>query len=907
MTLQRFSSRTEHLGKEFLAKILQGAVKYHRIAGYFRSSIFELIGEEIADIPDVKIVCNSELEICDFQIAARYRNSALKELWNTIDDAAESLLHRERYRRLDALLASKHIEIRVVPKERIFLHGKAGLVQYKNGSKIAFIGSVNETKSAFNNNYELVWKDDESESADWVEKEFQSLWRDGIPLPETIYEEIHRVANRQEVSINVVAPKELPGAAFAESPIYRGGEELQPWQRSFVTLFLKHREWYGKARLLLADEVGVGKTLSMAASAVLTALLGDGPALILAPATLTWQWQAELLDKLGVPSAVWSSEMQSWLDPNAHLLSPRKDPSFISRCPHKIAIISTGLIVQQFSDGKFIKDAERLLARRYGIVILDEAHKARGHGNEKDETKERIPNNLLAFMRQIAKKTKHIILGTATPIQTSVRDLWDLLDILRSGAEFVLGDNNSVWRDVKLAVPFITGESVPETPDAMLNCICNPLPPEGENETIDTICNIEGFNRKKYIQSYSFDELSPPSQNFVYNCQTPDFLKNCNPVLRHVVLRKREDLEKAGLMIKVGVNAHPDRKRSVLYDYRFDGLGLSTNMPFQTAYEKAEEFCSLLQKRVRTAGFMKTLLLQRICSSFYAGKKTAENMLEQSFTKELYDPEEKINKILSEMTKKEVECLNEIKLQLSRNEAVDPKLDTVKWFLQDFRTDGKTWLEHGCIIFSQYYDTAEWIASKLNECFPNESVAVYAGAGKSRLYYENESAAIEREEIKKAVKKHEIRLLVATDAACEGLNLQTLGTLINIDLPWNPSRLEQRLCRIKRFGQRRKSVDMLNLVYNNTQDEKVYSALSERLHDIHKIFGSIPDTIEDEWIDNEEELKERINIYIEEREKAQNSFTAKYNTTVDPDKNKWDLCTKVLSRRDITDILAESW
>ena len=66
------------------------------------------------------------------------------------------------------------------------------------------------------------------------------------------------------------------------------------------------------------------------------------------------------------------------------------------------------------------------------------------------------------------------------------------------------------------------------------------------------------------------------------------------------------------------------------------------------------------------------------------------------------------------------------------------------------------------------------------------------------------------------MKSREVTLVVATDAACEGLNLQALGTLINVDLPWNPSRLEQRLGRIKRFGQARKEVDMLNLVYQDT-------------------------------------------------------------------------------------------
>ena len=114
---------------------------------------------------------------------------------------------------------------------------------------------------------------------------------------------------------------------MAEAPIYRGGEQLQPWQRSFVTMFLEHREVYGKARLLLADEVGVGKTLSMATSALVSALLDDGPVLILAPSTLTIQWQIEMMDKLGVPAAVWSSQKKVWLGVEGQILSPRGDSS----------------------------------------------------------------------------------------------------------------------------------------------------------------------------------------------------------------------------------------------------------------------------------------------------------------------------------------------------------------------------------------------------------------------------------------------------------------------------------------------------------------------------------------------------------------------------------------------------
>lgn len=126
----------------------------------------------------------------------------------------------------------------------------------------------------------------------------------------------------------------------------------------------------------------------------------------------------------------------------------------------------------------------------------------------------------------------------------------------------------------------------------------------------------------------------------------------------------------------------------------------------------------------------------------------------------------------------------------------DPKLAAIQYFLTEHRTDGKTWVEHGCIIFSQYYDTAHSAAAELAKLFPGEPVGVYAGTGKSGLFRGDDFASVEREDLKAAVKKREIRLLVATDAACEGLNLQTLGTLINVDLPWNPSRLEQRLGRI---------------------------------------------------------------------------------------------------------------
>lgn len=907
MSIRRFSSRIERLDTEFLAAALQGATKYFRIAGYFRSSIFELVGEEIARIPEVKIVCNSELDLADFQVAKRLRDNKLKECWNQVDVAAEAQIMPERYQRLDALLRAGNVEIKVAPKERLFLHGKAGVMYYPDGSRKAFIGSVNETRRAFAQNYELLWQDDDPASADWVEAEFGALWQDGVPLPETILAEITRVANRREVTVEVLKPAEIPGAALAEAPIYRGGEQLQPWQRSFVTMFLEHRDLYGKARLLLADEVGVGKTLSMAVSALISALLKDGAALILAPSTLIFQWQLEMMDKLGIPTAVWSSQKKVWLGVEGQMLSPRGDSTAIKTCPYRIAIVSTGLIMHQRENGNFVREADLLLKRTFGTVILDEAHKARAKGGFGENAG--APNNLLAFMLQIAKRTRHLILGTATPIQTNVRELWDLLAILNSGAEFVLGDELSLWRDVERALPVVTGKEAPATTRDVWEWLRNPLPPANEHDVIFRIRNELGLRPDEFYCGHRHDDLPYVIGNlWLSECLDDNFFRHYNPALRHVVLRKRQQLEDDGLLERIGVNTHPMPGKQALYQSRFVNLGIRTNAPFEAAYQKAEEFCQHLRQRASSAGFMKTMMLQRICSSFASGLKTAQRMLaRRTISNEDEDAIDEVEHILAEMSPAEAACLREIERQLSRPEATDPKLETVKWFLHKFHTDGKTWHEHGCIIFSQYYDTAEWIAAESAKLLPNEAVALYAGAGKSRLYRGAQFSSVEREAIKTAVRMRDIHIVVATDAACEGLNLQTLGTLINIDLPWNPSRLEQRLGRIKRFGQARKCVDMLNLVYHDTQDEKIYAILSERLKDTYDIFGSLPDTIEDDWIDDEETLRREMDSYIHKRKAAQNAFTVKYRASLDPEANRWELCARVLSRRNIVEILSEPW
>jgi helicase-like protein len=88
--------------------------------------------------------------------------------------------------------------------------------------------------------------------------------------------------------------------------------------------------------------------------------------------------------------------------------------------------------------------------------------------------------------------------------------------------------------------------------------------------------------------------------------------------------------------------------------------------------------------------------------------------------------------------------------------------------------------------------------------------------------------SVTKDAITTALRNGGIRVLVCTDAASEGLNLQAAGALINYDLPWNPSKVEQRIGRIDRIGQRFPQVRVVNLFLTDSVDERVYTVLRRR-------------------------------------------------------------------------------
>ncbi|MEG3056781.1 MAG: phospholipase D-like domain-containing anti-phage protein [Methanoculleus sp.] len=900
--IRRFSSRRERLDTSFLNDRLKGAHAYDRIAGYFSSSILEVAGENLDQITGtVRMVCNSQLDVKDVK-TAQAAVGAMRKEWCATEPEKLGEGSRSRFQKLHDYLTSGKLEVRVLPDAAFgLIHGKAGIITLADGTKTAFMGSANESKSAWRLNYELIWEDDSPEAVRWVEEEFDALWnhKDCRRLSEFVIEDVGRIARRTVIpSIEEWEKDPEPAAAVIESPVYRRELGLWEHQKYFVKLaFDTHQTPHG-ARFLLADMVGLGKTLQLAMSAMLMALTGDRPILVLAPKTLLWQWQDEMKNLLDLPSAVWNG--RQWVDEEG-IEHPVMGDEGIIRCPRRIGIVSYGLITYGYSNPDKSKVPDLLKQKKYECIIVDEVHRARRKkltpGQEYHKAQ---PNNLLAFLREISERTKSILLATATPVQLNPIEAYDLLSILAGGSNTsVLGNRWSLWnRESARSLEIIQGrEPAPSDVYEIWKWLCNPFPPASEGRDYRIIRNELGLNDDVTVADPTmWERLAPPVQSRIRKIGE-DLFAHQNPYIRHIVRRSREYLENTPnpetgepylKAVKVNLFGEGDR----------DALHLTTYL--REAYESAEEFCRLLSERAKGTGFLKTLLLRRAGSSLYAGRLTAETMLgtRRDDSDPGEDEAEPMSGMFAGMTEDEKEALRRFIMILKDHEDEDPKYQRVKELLFDER-----WIDRGCIIFSQYYDSIHWLAERLKDEIGDEPIGIYAGGSKSKIYEQGVFRRANREEIKSLVQKGHIRLLLGTDSASEGLNLQKLGTLINLDLPWNPTRLEQRKGRIQRIGQIYDEVWIYNMRYKGSVEDRVHDLLSERLEDINSMFGQIPDVLEDVWVDvalnKIEEARKTIDAVP-----PQHPFEMRYNT-IEP--IHWESCVKVLDGGDVRKEFLKGW
>lgn len=898
--INRFSSRRQKLDQVFLNQKLDNAQAYDRIAGYFSSSIMEVAGEAIESMTGlVRLVCNSDLELRDVE-TARAAQYAIRREWCASRPEELGEVAQPRFMRLYELLRSGKLQVRVLPREKYGLvHGKAGVITLSDGSKTSFIGSTNETYAAWKLNYELLWEDDSPEAIKWVQEEFEAFWNspDAVALADFVIEDIGRIAHRKLIrSVDDWADDPQPASTVIEAPVFRKENGLWEHQKFFVKLaFDAHRGPFG-ARYVLADQVGLGKTVQLALSAQLMALYGSKPILVLAPKTLLWQWQGEMLSLLDMPSAVWNGKQ--WVDENG-IEYPATGAESIRHCPRRVGLVSQGLVTHASEAVEYLK------TMNYECIIVDEAHRARRRNlgpNKENENPD--ANNLYAFLREISPNTRSMLLATATPVQMYPIEAWDLLNILSNGNEHVLGNEYSAWRHQVESINVVMGNSsIGEDEMEQWNWIRNPLPPSSEDRDFELLRrSLKIPNAQAVVPGDVWMTMREPDRERIRRLAR-NFVADHNPFIQHIVRRDRKYLETT---IDPETN-EPYLKPIKVNTYgESDGEAIILTPYLKDAYFLAEEFCQLLGQRMKGSGFLKTLLLRRIGSTTYAGKLTAERMLsEWRSIKDDYEEDDELeeNEVmavseLKTLTGQEAALLRTFVETLQANQDQDPKYKVVMDCLRN-----RGWLTKGCIIFSQYFDSLWWLAENLSKDLPGEKIGIYAGGQRSGIICDGLFNRISRDEIKVKVARGELRLLLGTDAASEGLNLQRLGTLINLDLPWNPTRLEQRKGRIQRIGQIRDEVDIYNMRYKDSVEDRVHDLLSDRLENIYNLFGQIPDILEDVW----------VNVALGEIEKArqtidavpkQNPFEIRYQNI---EKVPWESCSEVLDNRERRQHLMKAW
>jgi len=183
---------------------------------------------------------------------------------------------------------------------------------------------------------------------------------------------------------------------------------------------------------------------------------------------------------------------------------------------------------------------------------------------------------------------------------------------------------------------------------------------------------------------------------------------------------------------------------------------------------------------------------------------------------------------------------------------VEKKLLSLKDLLEERITKGKE--EEKLLVFTEARATLDYLTEKIKSW--GYSVCTIHGNM-------NLEARIKAEE----TFKHTAQVLVATEAAGEGVNLQFCWMMVNYDIPWNPNRLEQRMGRIHRYGQRHPIVFIFNMVALNTREGKVLKKLFDKIELMkehlgeEKVYDVIGDILENA---NAEELLRRVALGEEE-------------------------------------------
>jgi superfamily II DNA or RNA helicase len=872
---------------EFYLPALERSVRYDRSAGFVSSTALAVAAAGVARLIQnggrMRLLVGADLSAED--VAAIVAGHDLAErvaalYLARLADPEDALLRR-RLEALAWMIAAGTLEIRVVlpagpdglplPAEQAadYYHPKEGVFTDAAGDQLAFSGSINESAQAWVHNYEqfMVYRswDETRPYLAQVVSRFDRLWqgeeRDWIalPIPEAVHRRLlafcpdeaprvdpledltrrpraeRRIAERKAPPLDRAAAQERLRFQFLrDAPYLPQARRLGAATAAVVPWPHQHRvagaivERFPE-RCLLADEVGLGKTIEAGLALRQLVLAGRvRRCLILAPKSVLRQWQEELYEKFALDVPRYDGE--TFWTVFGEELRPATENPFDGVA---LALASSQLMKRRD------RQEQLLSAQPWDLVIVDEAH----HARRRDYQDERFrPNRLLELLLALRERTEGLILLTATPMQVHPVEVWDLLTLLGMGGRWG-ADPECFLRFFKE----LRGDVSQADWDFVFDMVQDFFATGG---TLDEAFAEVARQRIGLVEWRQVAELPHATRrrevlkrlSAAGRAVAVEFAKRHTPLRRFIFRNTRALLREYQ---RRGIVDAPIPQRVPRLHW----------IPMQPAerrlYDRIEEyitdFYNRYEARRKGLGFVMTVYRRRLTSSFYAIRQSLERRLAylegRADTAGLDDDDleqDELERDVSELLfadermvfREEIVYVEDFLHEL-RQLSVDSKLEWLLVQLQDLFKHRDT-----VVIFTQYTDTMDYLREQLRQVYGSQ-VACYSGRG-GEEWRNGRWIPATKEEIKNAFREGErIKILLCTEAASEGLNLQTCGVLINYDMPWNPMRVEQRIGRLDRIGQTYPEVWIHNYFYEGTIEAAVYQRLSDRIDWFQTVVGDL--------------------------------------------------------------------
>ncbi len=533
-------------------------------------------------------------------------------------------------------------------------------------------------------------------------------------------------------------------------------------------------------RFLLADDPGAGKTIMAGLYIKELMLRGDlERCLVVAPGGLVEQWQDELREKFGLTFELLTRQLAD------------TEPEKTVFARHNLLIAR----MDQLSRSDDLR--EGLDNADWDLVVVDEAHRMSAHyfGSELKKTKRYQLGELLG------RHTRHLLLMTATPHAGREEDFqlfMALLDTDRFEGRYrdaVHSVNTEGLMRRMVKEDLTTFDGRPLFPERRAYTVGYELSP-GERDLYDAVTQ---YVREEMNRADRLREQGDAKRGFTVGFALTVLqrrLASSPEAIGKSLERRRKRLEKRRREMQYGDHAAADndlarRLTELLGRDLTDDTDELDDLPSQEAEEIESEVADAATTARTLADLDKELAI-------------------------LADLEELARRVRHSGTDKKWTELRDL---LTDNALISDKDGNVRKI----------------IVFTEHRDTMDYLADRIRGLLGRQDAIVTIHGG------------VRREERRKIMELFaqdvDTRVLVATDAAGEGLNLQRAHLMVNYDLPWNPNRIEQRFGRIHRIGQT-EVCHLWNLVASDTREGAVFSQLLGKLEEQRKAYqGKVFDVL----------------------------------------------------------------